>query len=288
MIEDAKAYILTDVSLYIDEMLSSLDNLKPSPSLQPVCGQLLSATFLQMIGALEQKIYNIKWYLGFSDHSLRYQIQKDFSKQSTSPTELYNTYALLRKKTDCKCLSSVSEEIWNDNEKMIKAYRTVYNTFQDSNITKYTNREFLEYKDNYLVRLIPLWEATYTKHKAMNKGDSQKARTLKNLNRLEERYISLEKKMNQEIVSACAKASTPTQKKISLLKFYYERLMRHRHSIAHNFNAHRRDIPLIHELTSYIHRFDNYYYRYMICIYLDLKIQEAFSNLLKLHSKLLA
>jgi len=289
MIEDAKTYILTEVSLYIDEMLSSLDSLKPSPSLQPVCEQLLSATFLQMIGAIEQKVYNVKWYLGFSDHSLRYGIQKDFSKQSTSSKELSSVYSLLEKKINNKSSSLISKDIWGDDEKLQQAYQTVYDMFSTSNIIEYTNCDFIEYEKNYLLCFFSKWEGACAKRSRTTKRAS-KTRLSRNIANFEEYYKFLEKKINGELSNSDSVigGKNTSDKKISFLKVYYERMMNHRHSIAHNFNSLRHDTPLIHELSSYIHRFDNYYYRYMICIYLDIKIQDAFSKLLTLHSKLLA
>lgn len=193
MIENAKAYILTDVSLYIDEMLSSLGNIKPSPSLQAICGHLLSATFLQMIGAIEQKIYNIKWYLGFSDHSLRYDLQKGFSKQSSSPNELYGVYSLLEKKVNNKNGIIVSKDIWDDEEKISKAYGIVYEMFSTTNIIEYTNCDFVEYEKNHLLSFFSRWTKAQTKHDNTH-NQAYKARLLKNVKNFGKSYKEIEKK----------------------------------------------------------------------------------------------
>lgn len=289
MIENAKSYILTDVSLYIDEMLSSFCNIKPSPSLQAVCEHLLSATFLQMIGAIEQKIYNIKWYLGFSDYSLRYDIQKDFSKQSSSLKELCNVYSLLEKKINISGEDVVPKDIWNDDKNTIKAYKIVHEMFSNSNIIEYTNCDFVEYEKNDLLSFFSRWEKTQDKH-ASTASRVRKARLLKILNNFKKRYKALETKVNEELSGSGLKVGGQNvpEYRASILKAYYAKMMQYRHSIAHNFNSHRHDLPLIPVLSSSIHRFDTYYYRYMICVYIDLKIQDTFSKLLKVHSKLLS
>lgn len=289
MIEHAKKYILTDISVYIDEILSSVDNNKTAPGFYPICNHLLSSTFLMMIGAIEQKIYNIKWFIGFNDLEVRREIQKDFMRQSTGPESLNSAYSLFTQKIyEYNKNIKFPDSIWGDDIKLMESYKRTINIFSKSSIIHYTNSDYFDFRYNCPVRLFNSCENLHASLPRKHSRDTKRrAQTL--LTHVENDIKLTIKNINSLATNDTDKISigSTDERRESALRVFYKRLMYHRHSLAHNFKSSKPETPLLKDISNDIFRYDNYYYRFMICIYIDLVLQNIFSQFSSSKEKLL-
>lgn len=285
MFSDTSGYIRTNVTIYIVEAIALTSSLEINPQLHPIVNNLLGSTFMKMIGAVEQKILHIKWFLGFSDFNSRFEIAKNLSRHSISIKELNDTYSKFIQKLE---ELDDSEHMFNKlglwhNEKFFEdSYKTIINLFDNSNIIHYTNRQYLTFK-NYNP-FEPTFECKklYKAREALDKGKK-------------EERADLTTKMKNIIANYNARNSTIKLKEngsndtviTEFIERCYERTIMHRHTLAHNLNAEKNNMPHIKSLNSKEQYFDSYYYHLLMIIYLDLIFQNFFEYFIEVKTKTL-
>lgn len=286
MQKHTEKFLMSDISLYIEEFISIFNNDRITLQNSPICNLALQSIFLKLIGAVEQKIYNLKWYIGFNDLDVRRKIQEDFTRQSTNQDSLNKAYELfIYKLKEYNPALKFSSSIWRNSDLLEKSYNKVYEMFSKSSLIDYTGSEFYDFTQNLPLKLFFIHNKL---HKAL-KGEyssGTKQRINRNIDAINNELSNYIKNINCYFDNKLSTKEKFENVMSKCLELYYDRLIRHRHALAHNFISVKMDLPLLKDILHEMYKYDTYYYRFMICIYLDFIIQDIFMHFKELREGL--
>lgn len=266
--------MLTDTKVYISEIIALTNNNNyPKINDYPITNYLMVSAFLKMIGAIEQKLAHLKWYMGLYDFDTRREIAKDIEIQSTNIKVLLKSYKIFMDKLsdlNCNSLNLNPKSIWKNNEHQYKALREVIKLFRKSSIIHNTDSAYILFKQNN-----PLFFLKQLKR--LEKKRNNQKNNQKNLN-AEISYMH--ELYNDSWIRVKGKGTElkncTDEKAAKFLEVCYENTMIYRHSIAHNILSAKSNLPTIEDLSSEKKTYENYYFRFFIIIYIDLIIQDIF------------
>lgn len=285
MFSDTSSYIRTNVTIYIVEAVALTSSLEINPQLYPIVNNLLSSTFMKMIGAVEQKILHIKWFLAFSDFNSRFEIAKNLSRHSISINELNDTYSKFMEKLkelDGSGHMFNQSSIWSNEKFCEDAYKAMINLFDNSNIIHYTNRQYLIFKNHNPFQPTFECKKLYEAREALDKGKKkEKADLTTKMKNIIANYNALNSTIKLKENGSNATVIT------NFIEQCYERAIIHRHTLAHNLDAEKNNMPHIKSLNSNEQYFNTYYYHLLMIIYLDFIFQEFFEYFIKVKNKTL-
>ena len=277
MQKHTEKFLMSDISSYIEEFVFIFNNDRISLQNLSICNLALQSVFLKLIGAVEQKIYNLKWYIGFNDLDVRRKIQEDFTRQSTNQDSLNKSYELfIHKLKEYNNTLNFPSSIWGNSDLLEKSYNKTYEIFSKSSIIDYTGSQFYEFTQNSPLKLFFLHNKLHKslKYAYSSKKKSEINKKIQNIDNEVSKYINMNKKFFKNLPSK-SKFSNIIEKSLDI---YYDRLIHHRHALAHNFISVKMDLPLLKDILHEMYKYDTYYYRFMICIYLDFIIQDIFMH----------
>lgn len=274
MINNINKIILTDTKVYISEIIALTNNYNsPKINDHPINNYLMESAFLKMIGAIEQKLAHLKWYIGLYDFDTRREIVKDIDIQPTNIkvlTKAYNIFMDKLSDLNCNWLNLNPKNIWNNNEHQYKALREVIKLFRKSSIIHNTGSAYILFKKNN--PLFFLKQLKRLEKKRKNQKNNQK--------QLNTKISDMHKLYNASWIRVKGKGTElkncTDEKAAKFLEVCYENTMTYRHSIAHNIPSAKSNLTTIQDLSSEKKTYENYYFRFFIIIYIDLIIQDIF------------
>jgi hypothetical protein len=210
-----------------------------------VLRHILDSTFLQITGALEQKVKYIYWELGNNSCELKDEILTGWDR--------IKTYS--RRDGKNKVLKIVGKEItrlgkkvditqknyWTDVEKNIKYF------YENGKLTEYYKKEYEEYKD-------------------FNLGDLAENENSKND---EHNNIYLFKNTDNK--------NTNNNNK-NILDDFYDKAINYRNRIAHNTKSSLNNLPDFTTLRDENYKYENIFLRFAIMLLADRTFIEVFDQ----------
>ncbi len=229
-------FILEPIINILKKGISSLSNLGDTIETYPVQEHILRSIFIEMTGSQEQKMKCILWTLATYDYEFRYDFLKDNYGECSKLDEKSRVYSNLVKQI--KSLKP-SENI--DLKKII---------FPDDEPSHIENSKI-----------------------ALDKFLSHS-----NTNSIFEKYIKMfqGKEITDKLLFLPAnnhlfvnEANLQSELKDRAIPDIYTRLYEHRNRCAHNTLSYQKNLPTLNNLDSKSYKFDNYYVRFLILIFID-------------------
>ena len=231
-------FILEPIINILKKGISSLSNLGDTIETYPVQEHILRSIFIEMTGSQEQKMKCILWTLATYDYEFRYDFLKDNYGECSKLDEKSRVYSNLVKQI--KSLKS------SENEN-IDLKKIIFPDDEPSHIenSKIALDKFLSHSNT---------NSIFEKYIKMFQGKeiTDKLLFLPANNHLFVNEANLQKELKDRAIPDI-----------------YTRLYEHRNRCAHNTLSYQKNLPTLNNLDSKSYKFDNYYVRFLILIFID-------------------
>lgn len=236
-------FILEPIINILKKGISSLSNLGDTIETYPVQEHILRSIFIEMTGSQEQKMKCILWTLATYNYEFRYDFLKDAKGK-------YGECSKLDEKS--KVYSNLVEQI-----KLLKPSENI-------------DLKKIIFPDN----------DNEPSHIENSKIALDKFLSHSNTNSIFEKYIKMfqgtkitDKELflpphNHLFVNE-ANLPESLKGKDRAIPDIYTRLYEHRNRCAHNTLSYQKNLPTLNNLDSKSYKFDNYYVRFLILIFID-------------------
>lgn len=231
-------FILEPIINILKKGISSLSNLGDTIETYPVQEHILRSIFIEMTGSQEQKMKCILWTLATYDYEFRYDFLKDNYGECSKLDEKSRVYSNLVKQI--KSLKP-SENI--DLKKII------FPDDEPSHIenSKIALDKFLSHSNT---------NSIFEKYIKMFQGKE-----------ITDKLLFLP--ANNHLFVNEANLQSELKGKDRAIPDIYTRLYEHRNRCAHNTLSYQKNLPTLNNLDSKSYKFDNYYVRFLILIFID-------------------
>lgn len=278
MKEHIQRFIFTPLEDALDECRVALCNKGLEPGDLIAHRMILDGAFLRMCGLLEQKVLNILWYIGFNHPEERHDLLKILKGQIISSDNLPNAVAFMQDALPMRYDKMWSNNLWINFKLWRRAYRSVIRKLAGSNVLHSSAREYETF-----TRFAPFHYFCF-EYRIGKKypGDIWK-------DKREEELKKISPTRQLEYIALGEYTGIPKKKKFSakdiknniLNKFissFYNTLMHKRHSLAHSFHLFSKTGHDFNELGQICSHFENHYFYFMMLIYLDIVLQQYFTE----------
>lgn len=242
-------FILEPIINILKKGISSLSNLGDNIETYPVQEHILRSIFFEMTGFQEQKMKCILWTLATYDYEFRYDFLNEKHGECSSLTEKSKVYSNLVKQIEVLKPSEnidLKKIIFPDNE----------HSHIKNNKIKLDN--FLNYSNT---------KSIFEKYINMFRGDD---------------IIDSSLFLPSKSQLFTNEASLTSSLKGYAIPDIYDRLYKHRNRCAHNTLSYQKNLPTLNNLDSKSYKFDNYYIRFLILIFIDTIIIKTYEKYLEL------
>lgn len=281
MLDEYDKIISKDASCYIQEMCNAYGNSGNSITNYPLIEYLMSSVLLRLTGFMEQKLDTLQLILCDQDEDFRYQLLRKSNKLSSSYEVIASIYSSFQniissQEKNLKTLmpAKFSPSLFENTTCIYQAYDKIYNIFKDSSIVNPLKRSFNDFcnLNNYFIDLDSqiqniineLKNPALSKEERKIKGDEIKKLTRLNKKNKKSSFLSAENFIS-----------------------IYNRTIKFRHSIAHNINSIKKDLPSISFIKDAQFQYENYFIRFMIVLCVDEIIRTMYEHYRKIKFKYL-
>lgn len=247
-------FILEPIINILKKGISSLSNLGDTIETYPVQEHILRSIFIEMTGSQEQKMKCILWTLATYDYEFRY----DFLKKNRD----YGECSDLKDKSKVYGVLTKQIESLNPLEN-IEFKKIIFPDDETNHIknNKIALDKFLSHSNTNSIfeKYIKMFQGNEITSKSLFLPSNSQLFTNKN---------QLLKNKNKNKDDVGDDDGDDDLKKYVISEIYY-RLYKHRNRCAHNTLSYQKNLPTLNNLDSEAYKFDNYYIRFLILIFID-------------------
>lgn len=253
----------------LDKISLEISYLNAGFTTKHVLWYILDSAFLQITGALEQKVKCIYWELGNNSYDLRYDIINSKSKigECSNYEDKNKVLKMLieeiiaikenRGYKDC-CASIEQETYWKTSIGTIPIKQSIKKFYDNGMLEEYFLREYQEY-EKIILDLDA--KALIVDNKDIKKNEEDKI----------DIHLFYEKQ--------CGKKNTIHYKKNKELEKIYNKAIKYRNRIAHNTKSTINNIPDFAELKDQYYKYEkNPFIRFAIILLVDRTFIDVFDQ----------